>query len=268
TTTPNEDLVGKGVRPYVWSNIWGRGTEDRAYRLANAGFDVVMSQATNFYFDMAYDKHPREAGFYWAGFVDLQDPFAFVPLDLYKSAERTSMGQPIDPDSAFADHVRLADSARSNILGLQGQLWGETLRSVDRMEYMAVPRLLSLAERAWAPQPDWASLDDVDRLRARRDEAWRAFAHRLGRRELPRLSRRAPDWSYRLPPPGATVEDDTLRANAALPGLPIRYTTDGTPPTPDSPRYRGPVAVSPDATVRLRTFDGQGRGSRTAVVRP
>ena len=268
TTTPNTELVGKGVRPYVWSNIWGGGTEDRAYRLANAGFDVVMSQATNFYFDMAYSKHPREAGFYWAGFVDLDDPFAFVPLDLYKSAERTSMGRPINPDSAFADHVRLADSARSNILGLQGQLWGETLRSVDRMEYMAVPRLLSLAERAWAPQPDWASLDDVDRLRTRRAAAWRDFAHRLGRRELPRLSRRATDWSYRLPPPGATVEHDTLRANAALPGLPIRYTTDGMPPTPDAPRYRGPVAVPPDATVRLRTFDGRGRGSRTAIVRP
>ncbi|MFB6249898.1 MAG: family 20 glycosylhydrolase [Salinibacter sp.] len=268
TTTPNTELVGKGVRPYVWSNIWGGGTEDRAYRLANAGFDVVMSQATNFYLDMAYSKHPQEDGFYWAGFVDLQDPFAFVPLDLYKSADRTSMGRPINPDSAFADHVRLADSARSNILGLQGQLWGETLRSVDRMEYMAVPRLLSLAERAWAPQPRWATLEDVGRLREQRAAAWSAFAHRLGRRELPRLSRRAPEWTYRLPPPGATVENDTLRANAALPGLPIRYTTDGTTPTSTSPRYRGPVAVAPDAPVRLRTFDGRGRGSRTVVVRP
>ena len=268
TTTPNTDLVGTGVRPYVWSSIWGGGTEDRAYRLANAGFEVVMSQAPNFYFDMAYDKHPREDGFYWADFVDLQDPFAFVPFDLYKSAERTSMGHPIDPDSAFADHVRLADSARSNILGLQGQLWGETLRSVDRLEYMAVPRLLSLAERAWAPQPDWATLEDIERRRTRRAAAWNAFAHRLGRRELPRLSRRAPEWAYRLPPPGAVVENDTLRARTALPGLPIRYTTDGTPPTPASPRYDGPVAVDPDATIRLRTFDGRGRGGRTVVVRP
>jgi hexosaminidase len=268
TTTPNTELVGKGVRPYVWSNIWGGGTEDRAYRLANAGFDVVMSQATNFYFDMAYSKHPREDGFYWAGFVGLDDPFAFVPFDLYKSAEQTSMGRPIDPDSAFADHVRLADSARANILGLQGQLWGETLRSADRMEYMAVPRLLSLAERAWAPRPDWATREDVEALRAQRDTAWSAFAHRLGRRELPRLSRRAPGWSYRLPPPGAVVENDTLRVTTALPGLPVRYTTDGSTPSPDAPRYDGPVAVDSDATVRLRTFDGRGRGGRTVVVRP
>ena len=266
TTTPNEALVDEGVRPYVWSNIWGGGTEDRAYRLANAGYDVVMSQATNFYFDMAYSKHPRENGYYWAGFVDTNAPFAFVPFDLYKSADRTGMGQPIDPDTAFADQVRLADTARKNIRGLQGQLWGETLRSTDRMEYMAVPRLLSLAERAWARQPGWATLDDSEALRGRRAEAWTAFANRLGHRELPRLSSRHPDWSYRLPPPGGTVAKGTLKANVALPGLSVRYTTDGTRPTAASPRYTGPVSVPEGATVRLRTFDTLGRGGRTVTV--
>ena len=64
------------------------------------------------------------------------------------------------------------------------------------------------------------------------------------------------------------VENDTLRARTALPGLPIRYTTDGTPPTPASPRYEGPVSVEFAPTIRLRTFDGRGRGSRTVVVRP
>ncbi|MCS3610192.1 family 20 glycosylhydrolase [Salinibacter ruber] len=266
TTTPNEALVDDDVQPYVWSNIWGGGTEDRAYRVANAGYDVVMSQATNFYFDMAYSKHPQEDGYYWAGFVDTKAPFAFVPFDLYKSADRTRMGPPIDPDTAFADQVRLADTARNNIRGLQGQLWGETLRNPDRMEYMAVPRLLSLAERAWAPRPGWATLDDSGALRARRAEAWTAFANRLGHRELPRLSIRHPDWSYRLPPPGATVEAGTLRANVALPGLAVRYTTDGTRPTATSPRYTGPVPVPEGATVRLRTFDTLGRGGRTVTV--
>ena len=268
TTTPNMDLVDEGVRPYVWSNVWGGGTEDRAYRLANAGYDVVMSQATNFYFDMAYTKHPKEAGFYWSGFVDTRAPFQFVPFDLYKSANRTGMGHPIDPDSAFADQVRLVDSARSHIRGLQGQLWGETLYSTRRMEYMAVPRLLSLAERAWAPQPNWATLDSIGRLRSRRAEAWSAFARRLGQRELPRLSARAPDWSYRLPPPGAVVDNGRLKANVGLPGLPVRYTTDGSRPTSASPRYTGPVSIDDGATVKLRTFDTLGRGSRTVTVRP
>jgi hexosaminidase len=268
TTTPNRDLADKGVRPYVWSNVWGGGTEDRAYRLANAGYDVVMSQATNFYFDMAYTKHPKEAGFYWSGFVDTRAPFEFVPFDLYKSADRTRMGRPLDPDTAFAGQVRLADSARSHILGLQGQLWGETLHTSDRMEYMAVPRLLSLAERAWGPQPDWATREDTEQLRAGRAEAWAAFAHRLGRRELPRLSVRHPTWAYRLPPPGAVVEGGRLKANVALPGLTVRYTTDDRRPTAGSPRYTGPVSVDPDATIKLRTFAPGRRGSRTVAVTP
>jgi len=268
TTTPNEALVDEDVRPYVWSNIWGGGTEDRAYRLANAGYDVVMSQATNFYFDMAYTKHPREDGYYWAGFVDTQDPFAFVPFDLYKSADRTAMGHPIDPDTAFADRVQLSDSARANIRGLQGQLWGETLRSTERLEYMAVPRLLSLAERAWAPQPDWATIEDTDELRVDRTRVWNAFANRLGQRELPRLSVRHPTWAYRLPPPGATIEKGRLKVNVGLPGLPVRYTTDGTRPTSASPRYTKPVRVGDGAIVKLRTFDTLGRGGRTVLVSP
>jgi len=267
TTTPNTELVDEDVRPYVWSNVWGGGTEDRAYRLANAGYDVVMSQATNFYFDMAYTKHPKEAGFYWSGFVDTKAPFEFVPFDLYKSANRTGMGHPIDPDSAFADQVRLADSARAHIRGLQGQLWGETLHNTRRMEYMAVPRLLTLAERAWAPQPTWATLDDIEQLRDERAEAWSAFANRLGRRELRRLSVRHPNWSYRLPPPGAVVENGQLKVNVGLPGLPVRYTTDGTRPTAASTRYTEPLSAEEGSTIKLRTFDTLGRGSRTVTVR-
>jgi len=269
TTTPNDALVDEKVRPYVWSNIWGGGTEDRAYRLANAGYDVVMSQATNFYFDMAYSKHPQEDGYYWASFVDTQDPFAFVPFDLYKSADRTAMGHPINnPDTVFADRAPLADSARSNVRGLQGQLWGETLHSTERMEYMAVPRLLSLAERAWAPQPDWATIENAEALRADRARAWNAFANRLGQRELPRLSARHPTWAYRLPPPGAIIENGRLKVNVGLPGLPVRYTTDGTRPTSASPRYSGPMRVGDEARVKLRTFDTLGRGGRTVTLSP
>ncbi len=268
TAEPNPSFVERDVRPYVWSNIWGTGTEDYAYKLANAGYEVVMSHASNFYFDLAYDKHPAEAGFYWAGFVDNQDPFSFIPYDLYKGADQNLMGHPIDPETAFSDHAQLEASATSNILGLQGQLWGETLRSPDRMEYMAVPRLLSLAERAWAAQPEWATIEAPDRRERERTKAWNEFANRLGQRDLPRLSALDADWTYRLPPPGATIEDGRLQANTALPGLPIRYTTDGSTPTSSSPRYTEPVPVSDDATVRLRTFDGHGRGSRTVVVQP
>ena len=266
TTVPNEALVDANVRPYVWANIWGSGTEDHAYQLANAGYEVVMSHASNLYLDMAYNKHPREDGYYWANFVDDAGPFDFVPLDLYKSAKQTQMGQPIDSETAFADATRLTDAGRQNIIGIQGQLWGETLRSVDRLEYMTMPRLISLAERAWAPQPAWATVDDATERERQRWTAWTAFANRLGQRELPRLSVLDPDWSFRLPVPGAVVEAGQLHANVALPGLTIRYTTDGSMPTAQSARYDGPASVAGAQTIKLRTFDAQGRGSRVATL--
>jgi hexosaminidase len=174
------------------------------------------------------------------------------------------MGQPIEP-SFFDDHTPLQPEARDRILGLQGQLWGETLRSPDRVDYMAAPRLLGLAERAWAPRPAWTDIDDrVDREQARAD-AWTRFAHRLGRHELARLAHQF-DLQYRLPVPGAVIEDGMLKANVPYPGLTIRYTTDGSTPTSASPRYTAPVSLDGTGPVHVRAFDATGRGSRTAVV--
>jgi hexosaminidase len=263
---PYPGFADREVRAYVWANVWGSGSEDNAYRLANAGYDVVMSHASNLYFDMAHSKHPEEGGFYWASFVDNRGPFAFIPFDLYKSAETDRMGRSIDPDEAYADEERLTAAGRQNVIGIQGQLWGETLTSADRMEYMAAPRLLGLAERAWAPRPAWATAEsDAAQDRGLAGD-WNAFANRLGRRALVHLSHRHPNWDFRIPVPGAVVEGDTLRANVSLPGFPIHYTTDGGTPTTSDPAYTGPVSVGDAATVKLRAFDATGRGGRTAVV--
>ena len=74
TKTPNPAFVGRGFLPYAWSAIWGEGGEQTAYRLANAGYKVVLCNASNFYFDLAYDKDPEEVGADWAGFVDTRSP--------------------------------------------------------------------------------------------------------------------------------------------------------------------------------------------------
>jgi len=55
-----------------------------------------------------------------------------------------------------------------------------------------------------------------------------------------------------------------LKANSELPGLIIRFTTDGTEPTGTSTEYKGPVAVS--ANVLLKSFDASGKSSSTVNV--
>ncbi len=263
---PNPRFRDRGFLVYAWNNIWGSGAEDHAYRLANAGYDVVLSLASNLYFDLAYTKHPDEAGLYWAGFVDNDAPYRLEPFDLVLGPIQDWLGRPLPPDT-FAHHERLTAEGQRRIVGLQGQLWGETLRSPDRVFYMAVPRMLALAERAWAARPAWSRMADPEARQRALQTAWNAFANRLGQRELPRIDALYGETvPYRLPPPGAVVEDGYLKANVALPGLTIRYTLDGSEPTADASRYTGPVALQGHGEVRLRTFDTNGRGSRTVRV--
>jgi hexosaminidase len=262
---PNPEFAAKGFRAYVWNSVWGWGGEENAYRLANAGYPVVLCNASNLYFDLAYNKDPEEPGYYWAGFVDMRKPWEFVPLDLYRGATHDLMGNPIEP-GRYRDAVRLTPRGIRNVLGLQGQLWSENARSPELLEYLAFPKLLGLAERAWAVSPAWADEGDPVRREALQTEAWNRFVNAVGRRELPRLDYLNGGVNYRIPLPGAVIEDGRLRANVGLPGLAVRYTTDGSEPSVESPLYRQPVPVA--APVLLRTFDTRGRGGRVSRVEP
>ncbi|MGA7303307.1 MAG: family 20 glycosylhydrolase [Rhodothermales bacterium] len=259
---PKPDLTDK-VIPYAWNSVWGWGGEERAYRLANAGYHVVMANAPNLYFDLAYEKHPKDPGFAWAGFVDERKIFEMTPLDLYNSAYEDRFGRTINMGN-YRDAVRLDSAALSNIIGIQGQLWGENTPSQARFEYLLYPKLVALAERAWAKRPAWASIKDRDQRLGPLNADWNRFANSLGRRELERLARMYGGVAYRIPPPGGEIVDGILRANVAYPGLQIRYTLDDTEPDIDSALWVEPVKVSGRAT--LRAFDATGRGGRAVVV--
>lgn len=262
--TSNPEFAGS-VIPHIWSNIWGSGTEHYAYELANMGYEIIMSHASNFYFDMAYNKHYLEPGFYWASMFDTQEPFSFIPFDLYKNAITDSYGNAIAED-AYDHFEQLTEQGRENILGLQGQLWTETVNEEGRMDYMIYPRLLGLAERAWAGNPEWGIINNRAEMWRERDLAWNEFANRLGRFEMNRLDLHHPGINYRIPPPGAIYENGTLSANTDYPGLDIRFTTDGSEPTADSQLYTEPVQIEGEVTVKLKTFNYEGRSSRATEI--
>jgi hexosaminidase len=257
-------FAGPGFQVYVWNNAAGSGQEDCAWKLANAGYEVVLANAAHLYFDLAYAKDPQEPGYYWAGFVDTRSAFAFCPLDLGAIPGRDQMGRPLSAEAA-ARLIPLA--APQRVLGLQGQLWGENAHSRARIEYLAAPRLLALAERAWSPDPGWQAIEDETERARRIAGDWNEFANRLGQHALAQLDRAPLAYGYRLPPPGAVVEDGSVHANVAFPGLVLRYTFDDTDPDADSPRYRSPVPVPAGAaTFKIASFDTRGRRSRVVAI--
>ncbi len=263
TTIPNPDFAARGWRAYVWNNVPGWGAEDLAYRLANGGYDVVLSPVTNFYFDLAWNQNPDETGLDWGGYIDLRKPFDFIPLDYYRNTRLDRRGNPLDP-AVFAGKDRLTDYGRAHIVGIQGNLWSETLGAEGLVDYMLVPRLFALAERAWAPDPDWARERDPENSASLYRAAWSRFVNVLGQRELPRLDREVPGLNYRIPTPGLKVEGGMVYTSLELPGFTLHYTTDGSEPTVRSAVVRGPIPLR--GTVSVAAFTTTGRKGHTARV--
>ncbi|RFM26142.1 family 20 glycosylhydrolase [Deminuibacter soli] len=259
---PNPDFIATPFQVDVWNNVLGDGDEDLAYKLANAGYKVVLSCVTNNYLDMAYYKDFDEPGYYWGAFIDIDKPYGFIPFDYFKNAVVDKNGNAVD-QSLFVGKQRLTDYGKSNIVGVKGLLWAETLVDEKRLEYMLLPKLLGIAERAWAKDPEWATADKAAMPQLYR-QAWNQFVNRIGKFELPRLDYYGGGYQYRIPVPGAAVINGAVTANIQLPGLVIRYTTNGKTPDTKSALYTGPVTTK--GTITFKAFDTRGRSGRAAVI--
>lgn len=259
---PNPDFMPEHPQVEVWNNTLGGGNEDLAYKLANAGYKTVLTPVTNMYFDMAHYKAFDEPGYYWGAFSDIDKPFSFIPFDYFKNSKVDRDGLPINRN-IFIGKQRLTDYGKSNIIGLQSAVWGENIKSTERLEYMMLPRLLGFAERAWAKDPDWATEKDPAKAEALYQTAWSNFLNVLGKRELPRLSYLNGGYSYRVPKPGVVFQDGKYAANVQFPGLTIRYTIDGKDPDAKSKLYNDAV-TSDGKTIKFRAFDTKGRGGNVS----
>ncbi len=218
----------------AWSTVGSRA--DVPYRLANAGYPVILSNVTNFYMDMAYSWHQNEQGLHWGGKVDEFDAWSALPTNIYASARTTVDGRPINILTAGKDKTKLEKP--ENIIGVQAQLWGETLRSFDEVQYLLLPKMMGVSERAWNAIPEWSK--DLMELGPYFD-ARHQFNLKIGTRELPLLHGKG--YNFRVGPPGIKLEDGKLMINTQYPDELVTYTLDGSEPTLDSPRWTGPVTI-------------------------
>ena len=216
----------------AWSTVGSRN--EVPYRLANDGYPVILSNVTNFYMDMGYSWHQNEQGLHWGGKVDEIDSWSALPANIYASARTAVDGTPIDITAAGAGKTKLEKP--ENILGVQAQLWGETLRSFDEVQYLMLPKVMGVSERAWNAIPEWSKdLNDV----AAYNEARHQYNLKIGTRELPLLKNMG--YNFRVGPPGIKMIDGKLHINTQYPGEMVTYTLDGSEPTMDSPRWTAPV---------------------------
>ena len=218
----------------AWSTVGSRA--DVPYRLANAGYPVILSNVTNFYMDMGYSWHQNEQGLHWGGKVDEFDAWNALPAAIYATARTNVDGSPINITTAGDGKVKLEKP--ENIIGVQAQLWGETLRSFDEVQYLLLPKMMGVSERAWTAIPEWSrNLTDSKAY----NDARHQYNLKIGTRELPLLH--GLGYNFRVGPPGIKLEDGKLLINTQYPDELVTYTLDGSEPTIDSPRWTAPVPV-------------------------
>ena len=239
------------VAPHIagvnaWSTVGSRS--DVPYRLANDGYPVILSNVTNFYMDMGYSWHQNEQGLHWGGKVDEFDAWSGLPANIYASARTAVDGTPLNITTAGDGKVKLEKP--ENIIGIQAQLWGETLRSFDEVQYMLLPKMMGVSERAWTAVPEWSkNLTDNQAY----NEARHQYNLKIGTRELPLL--KGMGYTFRVGPPGIKVVDGMLLINTQYPDELVTYTLDGSEPTVDSPRWTAPVPVKTQPQViKAKTF--------------
>lgn len=217
----------------AWSTVGRRDTVP--YTIANAGYPVILSNVTNFYIDMAYGWHQYEKGLHWGGAVDEYATWYAQPYNIYHSARMQYDGTPTDMANAAVGKVPLRKV--ENIIGVQGQLWAETIRNFEQVQMYCLPKMLGLSERGWNAIPEFVKNGAEQDF----DGCMRAYNLKIGRSELPVLKRRG--FAFRLGQPGIVVKDGKLLANSQYCGEVIRYTLDGSEPDATSPVWTTPVAI-------------------------
>lgn len=249
---------------YVWKNDWGQGRQDMIYKYANLGYKTIMSNSSAFYFDMVDDRDFDNIGLSWSGYADYKDIWTVDVYDIFND----SYG--VEKNNISQDYInsseKLNPENRENIIGIQSQIWSETIKSEDILDYMFMPNIIVFSQKAWSNDPKWMTISDQGLRRKTLQKEWNNFANNIGQRLLPIVDNIFDGLKYDLPKPGGVIINDSLFANSAFPGLHIKYTLDGSIPNSESTNYSSPFKINKDDVVHLRLFNKLGRGGNTIMV--
>lgn len=129
------------------------------------------------------------------------------------------------------------------LMGVQGCMWTEFCNQPEDVFYLTFPRLAALAETAWSPKgsKDWPSfLNGLDNY----------VAHLSAKGIV--SARSMFNIQHSVKPTADGRLEVTLECER--PDMEIRYTTDGSTPTAQSPLYEKKLVIDKDITIKATTF--------------
>lgn len=201
----------------MWWRNWAPTMRDIA---ANNGNDMVLTPCFEYYFDAQHDVTPFEK------------VYNYEPI----------------PEEFTKDQAK-------HILGIQANLWSEMIPNFKRLQYMAFPRMLALAETAWTSKDQKDHEDFQKRMLLQYD----------------RLD--ALDIKYHIPSVSgfkdkvAFLDKATVELHAPLEGMEIYYTTDGSVPTKESNKYTDALEFTETVTLNTIAYRGDiDSDTRSAII--
>lgn len=135
-----DEILEGGLAPNAAVMSW-RGTEG-GVAAAKSGHYAVMSPGSYCYFDH-YQGDPANEPLAIGGYTTVQKVYSYEPIP-----------EELKPEQA------------KYILGAQGNVWAEYILTPEHVEYMAMPRMLALAEVLWTPKEKRDEMDFIRRLEA------------------------------------------------------------------------------------------------------
>jgi hexosaminidase len=219
-----DEILEGGLAPEATVMAW-RGIQ-AGIDAASQGNDAIMTPVDYCYFDY-YQGDPATEPDASGGHTTLKTVYSY---------------DPIPP-------VLTSDEAK-HIIGVQGNVWTEHVKTVEAVEIKAFPRALALAEVAWSQQN-------------RRN--WDDFIERM-ENQFPRLDNMGVKYSKG----SFLVEIATMRdknrnlvvLTSETNGMEIRYTTDGSDPVAASTLYAEPFELTNSAVVKAAIYNkGKMAGS-------
>ncbi|MCC8145893.1 MAG: beta-N-acetylhexosaminidase, partial [Bacteroidales bacterium] len=121
-----DEILEGGLAPNATVLSW-RG-EEGGIAAARQGNDVIMAPTSYAYLDY-YQANPKTQPPGIGGFVPLWKTYSYEPVP-----------------------AELTPQQAKHILGMQGNIWTEYIRTTDHVEYMAFPRGAAIAETTWSPK--------------------------------------------------------------------------------------------------------------------
>jgi hexosaminidase len=158
-------VTAAGKAPMGWAELAGPGTDPPAGSVAEywnpasgtssdtttaheavaKNMKIVMAPANHAYLDQKYaPSTPPNLGLTWA----------------------CHRGCDVDQFYNWDPGSYVTGVTDQNVIGVEGAMWGETVRNLSEVQYMVFPRLIALSEVGWTPQAARDHADFLPRLAA------------------------------------------------------------------------------------------------------